>query len=79
MHGYRRPGPEFTWYDWWGRIVLIDDSDEEREEERRILAAEDEALAAAEQPPEQDASLAALTEILSDGRESQDMDEAASR
>lgn len=65
MRGYRRPGPLFTWYGWWG-IMLIDD--EEAEEERRILRAEDEAIAAAEAGPQpQAADIVALMEALNGG------------
>jgi len=75
MRGYGRPGPEFTWYCWWGAMLIAND-DVPTEEE---LRAEDEAIAAASQPEVPPADLAALAEMLRDGREPQDLDEAARR
>jgi len=67
MRGYGRPGPEFTWYCWWGAMLIAND-DVPTEEE---LRAEDEAIAAASQPEVPPADLAALAEMLRDGRASE--------
>ena len=63
MRGYRRPGPDYTWYDWWGAIMLIANDDVPTEEE---LRAEDEAIAAAGKPESPPADLAALAEMMRD-------------
>lgn len=63
MRGYRRPGPEFTWYCWWGAMLIAND-DVPTEEE---LRAEDEAIAAASKPEVPRADLAALAEMMRDG------------
>jgi hypothetical protein len=61
MRGYRRPGPEYTWTNWWG-IVLIhaeEDTDE-------LLRAEDEAIAAALRPAQQPTDLVSLAEMMAE-------------
>ena len=65
MRGYPRPGPRFTWTNWWSPVLIAND-DVPTEEE---LRAEDEAIAAMENGPESaPADIAALTEILTDAR-----------
>ena len=75
MHaGYRRPGPIYRWQNWWGVMLIHAEEDDDE-----LLRAEDEAIAAQSQPEQTPADLAALTELMRDGREPQDLDEAANR
>ena len=72
MRGYGRPGPEFTWYCWWGAMLIAND-DVPTEEE---LRAEDEAIAAAERgAPLVPGDMTHLLEVLG-GRQDEDADVA---
>jgi hypothetical protein len=71
MRGYRRPGPEYTWTNWWGAVLIHAEEDDDE-----LLRAEDEAIAAADTPTSQPSDLTALAEMMRDDRTPEALPEA---